>query len=642
MEEPDTVTFAPEQHRPPGAPTEPGRTPSSGVVVGVDLRGIQAYVYSGRRILDAVGRAALVAELTDTSDAEHGIADLVPPDCVVLRDAGGALTAVFPDAASARGFTARYTRRLRDRAGDLTPVVAHVPYGPRTPRPGEDGGTGPGGSEPPGGPRRPAGVDEALALLPARLREARRRMSALHTPAHGYGITAVCSVSGGPAESVDSSRAQGDHAGVHERVAADVARARGIGRRWHRAHSSAWLAGASTAAGAPALTLPMEVDRLGRDHGGLSRVAVVHIDVNGLGALLGGYRERAGDPAVPGSGAFAQRRLSTRVAGLTEGLARVLVRAVAATVHAGPGQRPFIPGTGAAAPICLHHEPPGPVALPVRPVVVAGDDLTVLCDARLALSLVRYALDWLDADPARVGDDRDPRVGLHRALAEAHGDRPGGGRTVIAPDGSAHTTFVPTVGAGVAVQPVGAPLSLGYDLCEAMCRRAKQHRLQTAESDPEASDEHAVAWTTRFDGVGRVLRRLDRARQAPVPRTGLPLTGSGFTRFLDRYLSATAPGSLLADGGARHRGWLVSALVPLLESGADPEPELARRARVTGGPVELPRGWTPGGLLDAVEVMDLHLDPGLAAALEPHRPQWRAEADGPPRARRDPPQGVPR
>ncbi|WP_210752193.1 hypothetical protein [Nocardiopsis alborubida] len=685
MEEPDTVTFAPEQHRPPGAPTEPGGTPSSGVVVGVDLRGIQAYVYSGRRILDAVGRAALVAELTDTSDAEHGIADLVPPGCVVLRDAGGALTAVFPDAASARGFTARYTRRLRDRAADLTPVVAHVAYGPEaehaqegsgtaaaehtdtTPAPGagraqstdmtaaagpdrpgavdprEAAGAARGSTRPSGGgpTRRPAGVDEALALLPARLREARRHMSALHTPAHGYGITAVCSVSGGPAETVDSSRAQDDHADVHERVAADVARARGIGRRWHRAHSSAWLAGAATAAGAPDLTLPMEVDRLGRDHGGLSRVAVVHIDVNGLGALLGEYRERAGDPAVPGSGAFAQRRLSTRIAGLTEGLARVLVRAVAATVHAGPGRRPVIPGTGAAAPITLHHEPPGPAALPVRPVVVAGDDLTVLCDARLALSLVRYALDWLDADPVRVGDDRDPRVGLHRALAEAHGDRPGGGRTVVAPDGAAHTTFVPTVGVGVAVQPVGAPLSLGYDLCEAMCRRAKQHRLHVAEADPGAGDEHAVAWTTRLDGVGRVLRRLDRARQAPVPRTCLPLTGTGFARFLDRYLSATAPDSLLADGDTRQRGWLVSALVPLLESGADPGPELARRARVTGGPVDLPRGWTPGGLLDAVEVMDLHLDPGLAAALDPHRPQWRARSDGP-RARVLRPRGASR
>ncbi|OKI20002.1 hypothetical protein A6A08_24215 [Nocardiopsis sp. TSRI0078] len=617
------------------------------MVVGVDLRGIQAYVYSGRRILDAVGRAALVAELTDTSDAEHGIADLVPPDCVVLRDAGGALTAVFPDAVSAREFTARYTRRLRDRAGDLTPVVAHVPYGPlpwpRTlgaPPATEAGapaawrrtrcGGGPT-SERDGEAGRPAGVDGALAVLPARLREARRYMSALHTPAHGYGITAVCSVSGGPAESVDASRAQDGHDDVHERVAADVARARGIGRRWHRAHGSAWLADAATAAGAPSLSLPMEVDRLGRDHGGVSRVAVVHIDVNGLGAILGHYRERAGDPGVPGSGALAQRRLSTRVLGLVEGLARALVHAVAATVHAEPGRRPLIHGTGTAGPIALHHVPPGPVDVPVRPVVVAGDDLTVLCDARLALSLARYAIDWLDAAPALVGDPRDPRVGLHRALAEAHGDRPGGGRTVTGPDGAAHTTFVPTVGVGIAVQPVGAPLSLGYDLCEAMCRRAKEHRVRLMEGAPDAPDEHAVAWTTRFDGVDRVLRRLDQARRAPGPRTGLPLTGTGFTRFLDRYLSATAPGSLLAEGGTRHRGWLVSALVPLLESGTDPGPELARRARVTGAPVELPRGWTPGGLLDAVEVMDLHLDPGLAAALPPHRPrpQGRTGAGGP-------------
>ncbi|MFD3687920.1 hypothetical protein ACFWTE_24250 [Nocardiopsis sp. NPDC058631] len=628
------MTSVPAPHRPPGAEPAAGGPPPSGVVVGVDLRGIQAYVYSGRRILDAVGRAALVAELTDTSDAEHGIADLVPSDCVVLRDAGGALTAVFPRADTAREFTARYTRRLRDRAGDLTPVVAHVPYGTAedaTPAPGT--GRGPDPSRTREGARAPLpGVDEALAVLPERLREARRHMSALHTPAHGYGITAVCSVSGGPAESVDSSRAQDEHADVHERVTADVARARGIGRRWHRAHSTAWLAGAATATGAPALALPMEVDRLGRDHGEVSRIAVVHIDVNGLGIILGSYRERAGDPRVPGSGAMAQRRLSSRIAGLTEGLARVLVRAVAAAVHAGPGRAPTIPGAGATRPVTLYHAPPGPVRIPVRPIVVAGDDLTVLCDARLALSLVRYALDWLDADPERIGDPLDPRVALHRALAAAHGDLPGAGRTVHRPDGGAHTTFVPTVGVGVAVQPVGAPLSLGYDLCEAMCRRAKQHRVALAEAAPGAPDEHAVAWTTRFDGVDRVLRRLDQARRAPVPRTGLPLTGTGFTRFLDRYLSATAPGSLLAGGDTRRRSWLVSALVPLLESGTDPGPELIRRAHVTGAPVGLPRGWTPGGLLDAVEMMDLYLDPGLAAALDPHRPppQGRTGAGGPP------------
>nr|WP_116246561.1 hypothetical protein [Nocardiopsis sp. FIRDI 009] len=578
------------------------------MVVGVDLRGIQSFVFSGRRILDAVGRAALVAELTDTSDARNGVADLLPPDHVVLRDAGGALTVVLPDPPTAREFTGRYTRRLRDRAGQLTPVVALVPYGRAA-----------GADEP---EPVPVGVDEALAALPARLRAARRHMSALHTPAHGYGITAVCAVSGGPAEVVDSSRAEDGEAGVHERVTADVARARGVGRRWHRDNGAAWLEGAATATGAPELALPMEVDRLGRDHGDVSRLAVVHVDVNGLGAILGDYRERVADPAVPGSGALAQRRLSTRIAGLTEGLARVLVRAVAATVCAEPGRRPHIPGAGAAGPISLFQGSSGRIRVPVRPIVVAGDDLTVLCDARLALSLAGYALDWLDADPARIADPRDPRVALHRALAEAHGGARGrgGGRAVTAPDGGVHTTCVPTVGVGIAVQPVGAPLSLGYDLCEAMCRRAKRYRADHAEADPTAADDHVIAWTTRFDGVERVLRGLDQAARAPRPRTELPLTGSGFARFVDRYLSG-APGSLLADGDTRNRGWLLSALVPLLESGADPAPELDRRARVTGAAVELPPGWTPGGLLDAVGVMDLHLDPRLAEALPTHLPQ---------------------
>ncbi|MEU2944826.1 hypothetical protein ABZ617_02235 [Nocardiopsis alba] len=578
------MTPAPVHHRTSNArPEEP--PPEDGVLVGVDLRGIQDYVYSGRRILDAVGRAALVAELTDTSDPVHGVADLIPERCLILRDAGGALTAVLPDRESARHLVSRYTRRLRDRAGELTPVVALVPFGARGPA---DGGE----------PEAPD-LDTALAVLPARLRRARRYMSALHTPAHGYGVTAICSVGGGPAESVDSSRSE------HDRVAADVVRARGIGRRWHREHSRAWLTDAVTASGDPNLALPMEVDRLGRDHGGVSRVAVVHVDVNGLGATLAEYRDRVGDPDRPGSGALAQRSLSTRIVGLTEGLARALVRAVAATVRVDPGEAPYVPDRWHGGRITLDHEPPGPVRLPVRPIVVAGDDLTVLCDARLALSMTRYAMEWLDADPERIEDPEDPRAALHRVLATARGMS---GRTVVR-GGRRHVTFVPTVGVGIAVQPVGAPLSLGYDLCETMCRMAKDDRAARIEEDPAAAEEHAVAWTTRFDGVDRVRRRLEADLREEPPRTARPMSGGEFFRFLDRYLRAGGP---LADDTARNRGWLVSSLVPLLESGADPAPELARRARATGRPVALPKDWSRGELLDAVGVMDLYTDPGLA------------------------------
>src|SRR5690606_7790021 len=133
------------------------------------------------------------------------------------------------------------------------------------------------------------------------------------------------------------------------------------------------------------------------------------------------------------------------------------------------------------------------------------------------------------------------------------------GRTVVAADGRRYTTFVPTVGVGIAVQPVGAPLSLGYDLCEAMCRLAKARRLSATAADPAAAQEHTVAWTTRFDGVDRVLNRVELALRAERPRTALPMTGTAFARFLDRYLSVR--GGLGADGDTRHRGWLVSTLV---------------------------------------------------------------------------------
>ncbi|MEY9212772.1 hypothetical protein NI17_004035 [Thermobifida halotolerans] len=574
-----------------------GPAGDAGVVVGVDLRGIQAYVYSGQRVLDAVGRAAQVESFTRT-DGPDGVGDLLGEEVrAVLRDAGGALSVDFAEQAAAREFVARYTRRLRDRADDLVPVVAFVPYGP--------------------GEEAPDFVS-AYRSLPDRLRRARARHSAAHAPARGYGITAVCSVSGRPAEVVDRSRDVGTGG---ERVSADVARARRVGREWHRRLNRRLLAGLRAPDGS-ALELPTEIDQLGRDLGERSRVAVVHLDFNGMGERLGGYDRRLA--GVPGSreSVRAQRKLSRTIAALTDGLARDLVRGVAEAVTVDGLGRPGVRGSGAGGTVSLPKED-GRIRVPVRPIVVAGDDLTLVCDARLAFSLVRRAFEWLDADPRRL-DPRDVRARTHRAwLALVDGDE----ETALALAGEkelgwarsagfeedGHTTLVPTVGAGVAVQPVGAPLVLGYRVSEALCAEAKRARRRWLAE--EGGDDHAVAWTLRLDGADRAVRRL-REAEGTGGRSEQPWDGWGFVDFLDRYLSAEREGSLRWGDNAAQRSWFRSALVPLLQRGGDLEAELQRRARGRGARIRLPEDRTPGGLLDAVELLDLHLDVPLGRTGE--------------------------
>ncbi|WP_084722989.1 hypothetical protein [Streptomonospora alba] len=568
----------------PGAASAPhggADEPPHGVLVGVDLAGIQRFIYEGRRLLDAIGRATLVADLTDTAGPHIAplLAEVAPEHRTVLRDAGGALYVAFthPDRAAedARAFTGRYTRRMRDISDRLTPVTAHVAYG---------------------GAGRPADQAEALRLLPAALQGARARPVPGHLPAPGLGVTAACDITGRPAELLDRTRDRGP---VRERTARDVVTARTRARRWHDDNSRAWLSGLAPPPGIRRLELPTDVDHLGREIGDVSRLAVVHLDFNGLGDLLKDHHSRLQESGADVSAGM--RAVSADIARLTEGLARALIRSVAAAVgtDAGTGE-PVIEGHGAGGRL-RPHTVRGTVYVPVRPVVVAGDDLTVICDARLAWSATRFALDWLDADPASLspGDPRAPMARRDRT--------PPWTRRLGA---TGRTTGVPSAGVGIAVQPVGAPLSVGYDICAALCEEAKDHRKQAAQR----LDDHTVAWSHEFDDPARVVARLREHRGPSAPggsgRTALPMTGAEFHAFLRDYLDPRARGSLRGADLSEQRSWLLSRLAPLLQDGRDPAPELERRSDL-GMPVRLPDPFSRALLLDALALLDLHLDVGL-------------------------------
>src|SRR5690606_5681066 len=78
------------------------------------------------------------------------------------------------------------------------------------------------------------------------------------------------------------------------------------------------------------------------------------------------------------------------------------------------------------------------VLLPLRPILLGGDDLTFLCDGRVALALTEAALKAFEAEVPSLG-----RV---------------------------------TACAGVAIVPAHAPFAQAYALAEALCRHAKRRR----------------------------------------------------------------------------------------------------------------------------------------------------------------------
>src|SRR5580765_4086353 len=78
----------------------------------VDLAGIQDYVFRSRELLDAIGRAVQVEELTDEAKLRASRI-LRDGDSVVARGAG-TLTLASRDRGGLRALAGRYSRRVAD------------------------------------------------------------------------------------------------------------------------------------------------------------------------------------------------------------------------------------------------------------------------------------------------------------------------------------------------------------------------------------------------------------------------------------------------------------------------------------------------------------------------------------------------
>ena len=128
--QPNTVGYS--SVRATGA-TDPGGPQLRQWYIHVDLTGIQSYVYRSRTLLDGIGRAAQIEDLTDPAWLEsHHI--LESGQHLVHRGAG-AITFGVDDTSSGesevppetvRTLVSRYTRAVFDVSDALSPVVANL------------------------------------------------------------------------------------------------------------------------------------------------------------------------------------------------------------------------------------------------------------------------------------------------------------------------------------------------------------------------------------------------------------------------------------------------------------------------------------------------------------------------------------
>lgn len=540
------------------------------VLTAIDVLGVQRFIFSSNRLRDMVAGSYLVHRSTTR---EGALEDLVPREKILLAGGGNALVE-FDSAEKAREFAARYTRRLYDNAYGLEAAIAHRSF--------EHGGL-------------------AQALLNIQIELARNKSERVPAaPLLGLSVTASCRETGLPATGFDpkeptiplSRQMSKDGRGGSQTfgqkeppvpLSRDVLNRRGV-KEEANAHWSKYLINMD------GFDFPMEMDHLGRAGGDISQIGVVHVDGNGVGKKIASWLSRKiEDQADDDTVRREYQEWSLAIDKLGEKTFKAVIDRVVNCIT--DDNRPLgIKGKPEKLGFNLNkvkvkENEKEKWMLPLRPILLGGDDLTFVCDGRIALDLAETALGvFKNSDIAHLGKI--------------------------------------TACAGVAITRVHAPFARAYKLAEKLCRSAKVMLKENG------IDDCALDWHI---GLSRPEETVTSIRERQYQRNTNQLTCRPYRLSSEnddelnwRWLSET----LLDDPvvGLRGKKWStrrnkVKAFAELVREGPDGVKAAlkawnvtAKEWNVAAKELCLPEPIAENGfhekhtpLLDALELLDLHL-----------------------------------
>ena len=506
-----------------------------GVLVGVDVVGVQRYIFASQRLRDILAASWMVEQAMSKKRAcELG----VEPDCVLLA-AGGNMVLEFADEEMAKDWVSRYTRWLLEGAPGLEVTVAICEEG--------------------------SSLAERLMNLMERLQyEKMARVPGVR--GLGLGVTARCAYTGSVAVGYDEEgKPISGQIKVLRRVHED---ARG---RW-----KGFLLQSGDC------DFPVDLDDLGRSRGDVSLMGVVHVDGNGVGRAIQDWLNRCVEGGVEDGVVREQYKewsYDLRRAGevVLESLIGRVTRSIEDARVKGYPRR-------------LSFELRGRVFLPIRPIILGGDDLTFVCDGRIALDLAAAAIREFGKQRIRHLED-------------------GGWRL--------------TACAGVAVVRTHTPFSMAYRLSEALCKNAKKERKEHGAVEGWL-DWHIGDVGHVEEPIPQMRKRLYKAGQFELTMRPYPIKSDDGTPDREPWdwLEKKVLGVGSEDGGegfrdaawwAKHRN-RVKKLALAVREGPDAVRQLVKMWRAVDENICLPVAPEEGGffgektpLLDAIELMDLHL-----------------------------------
>lgn len=408
------------------------------VVSVADLTGIQRFVFGSARLRDNVVASCRLRWVLDDDQRDS-------PLCVAMRASGGEVigsgggNAVVrhPDRTAAGTWAAHLTRKITDQVPGLGLVVGHA----------EDG-------------------DGLAAAMLGALADAdrRKRLGVSHAPLPLLPGVATCELTGQAAVTVRDGSPMGATVAALRRTIPGAPDA-GTGD-----------CELKTQYGATARE-PLELDHLGRTHGEQSDIAVVHLDGNGFGARIQRWLRHHARVATPDDELGEEYAFDgLRLDDIMERVEQAVLKAATDAVGLDDDGEPVLRGHGDGTGFRLHTAEDGrSVHLPVRIVLRAGDDLTFVCDARVAHALARVALR-----------------ALHDAV-ERPDDRPFGTEPISA-------------AAGLAVHRAHHPIRL---LAEEAERRTTAAKARQAALDWSLWDRTSEDLTSLQDGKSISARPLD-------------------------------------------------------------------------------------------------------------------------------------
>ncbi len=202
---------------------------------------------------------------------------------------------------------------------------------------------------------------------------------------------------------------------------------------------------------------PFRMDHLGRSKDESSYYAVVHADGNNMGKRFQAFAKKGekDNPSDPNRGYIdAIRKLS-------ESVNQAGIRAVETVIKAIVNS---IDGEGKIMDKFEPFEREGKKYLPFRPLIYGGDDVTFVCDGRLALELAAIYLKALEEQEVA---DKKPL----------------------------------TACAGICIVKSHYPFARAYQLSEALCGNAKKTVREYQEKQNSAKDYSAIDWHIAASGL---------------------------------------------------------------------------------------------------------------------------------------------